>query len=149
MRLQVRGDSSRPPSAVPPVPAVELDVPMAFAVASRGTHGVVSGPDEPSYMIDVTTKTAVAGNPPGGGRWDDFAHHPRDGRLISVEGDNGDLLHIDPQEKPMKTVLKERVFAHAEASSSAGSQRSYSATFFDNDGNFYAVDSAGNVKAST
>lgn len=106
---------------------------------------VVSGPDEPSYMIDVTAKTAVAGNPPGGGRWDDFAHHPRDGRLISVEGDNGDLLHIDPQKKPMKTVLKERVFPHAEASSSAGSRRSYSATFFDNDGNFYAVDSAGNV----
>ncbi|MFG2196810.1 DUF6923 family protein [Streptomyces sp. NPDC048639] len=106
---------------------------------------VVSNPGVPSYSIDVTTRTATAGSDSGAGRWDDFAHHPKDGRLISVEGDNGDLLHIDPQKKQMKIVLKKQVFEPAEASSSAGSRKSYSATFFDDDGNFYAVDSAGNV----
>ncbi|MGG7575850.1 DUF6923 family protein [Streptomyces sirii] len=106
---------------------------------------VVSDPNVPSYSIDVTAKTAAVGKLPGSGRWDDFAHHPKNGRLISVEGDNGDLLHIDPQKEPMKTVLKGQVFEPAEASSSAGSRTSYSATFFDDDGNFYAVDSAGNV----
>ena len=60
---------------------------------------VLGGPDEPSYTIDVAATTAVEGNPPGGGRWDDFAHHPKDGRLISVEGDNGDLLFIDPRKR--------------------------------------------------
>ncbi|MER6529565.1 hypothetical protein [Streptomyces sp. NPDC001508] len=106
---------------------------------------VVGGPDEPSYSIDVVAKEAAPGHKPGSGRWDDFAHHPKDGRLISVEGDNGDLLFIDPTRQPMKTVLKHHVFPPAEASSSAGSRASYSATFFDADGHFYAVDSAGNV----
>ncbi|GAA2482596.1 hypothetical protein GCM10010406_18610 [Streptomyces thermolineatus] len=106
---------------------------------------IVSYPGVPSYSIDVAAKKATAGSDSGAGRWDDFAHHPKDGRLISVEGDNGDLLHIDPQKEQMKVVLKEKVFEPAEASSSAGSRKSYSATFFDDDGNFYAVDSAGNV----
>ncbi|WDO11358.1 hypothetical protein ME763_37185 (plasmid) [Streptomyces murinus] len=106
---------------------------------------VVGGPEEPSYSIDVVAKKAVPGNRPGSGRWDDFAHHPKDGRLFSVEGDNGDLLVIDPTRNPMKTVLKRRVFHPAEASPSAGSRKSYSATFFDADGQFYALDSAGNV----
>ncbi|MFJ1616290.1 DUF6923 family protein [Streptomyces sp. NPDC088251] len=106
---------------------------------------VASGPDVPSYTIDVVTRTATAGHRPGSGRWDDFAHHPKDGRLISVEGDNGDLLHVDPRRDPMKTVLRRRVFLPAEASSSSGSRKSYSATFFDSAGHFYAVDSAGNV----
>ncbi|MFI1187422.1 hypothetical protein [Streptomyces californicus] len=106
---------------------------------------VASGPDVPSYTIDVVTRTATAGPPPGGGRWDDFAHHPKDGRLISVEGDNGDLLLVDPRKNPMKTVLKEQVFPPAEASGSRASRRAYSATFFDSEGHFYAVDSAGNV----
>ncbi|MFE7428450.1 hypothetical protein [Streptomyces sp. NPDC057545] len=106
---------------------------------------VASGPDMPSYTIDVAARTAVPGPRPGPGRWDDFAHHPKDGRLISVEGDNGDLLHVDPRNDPMKTVLKRKVFPPAEASGSSGSRRSYSATFFDSAGHFYAVDSAGNV----
>ncbi|MFF8554625.1 hypothetical protein ACF058_17520 [Streptomyces sp. NPDC015501] len=106
---------------------------------------VASGPDVPSYTIDVVTRTATAGPCPGPGRWDDFAHHPKDGRLISVEGDNGDLLHVDPGKNPMKTVLKRGVFPPAEASGSSGSRKSYSATFFDSAGHFYAVDSAGNV----
>ncbi|WP_411084740.1 hypothetical protein [Streptomyces sp. cmx-18-6] len=106
---------------------------------------VASGPDVPSYTIDVVVRAATAGNRPGSGRWDDFAHHPKDGRLISVEGDNGDLLHVDPRKNPMKTVLQKQVFPPAEASGSSGSRKSYSATFFDSDGHFYAVDSAGNV----
>lgn len=106
---------------------------------------IVGDPDVRSYSIDVAAKKATPGHKPGSGRWDDFAHHPKDGRLISVEGDNGDLLLIDPAKEPMKTVLKRRVFEPAEASSSAHSRKSYSATFFDDDGNFYAVDSAGNV----
>ncbi|MFG2196138.1 DUF6923 family protein [Streptomyces sp. NPDC048639] len=81
---------------------------------------VVSYPGVPSYSIGVTTRTATAGSDSGAGRWDDFAHHPKDGRLISVEGDNGDLLHIDPQKKQMKIVLQKQVFEPAEASSSAG-----------------------------
>ncbi|WP_026923707.1 hypothetical protein [Glycomyces arizonensis] len=99
----------------------------------------------PSYSIDVVAKKAATGHKPGGGRWDDFARHPKDDRLISVEGDNGDLLHVDQSKDPMKTVLKQQVFKPAEASGSAGSRRSYSAMFFDQIGNFYAVDSAGNV----
>ncbi|MFE9367528.1 DUF6923 family protein [Streptomyces sp. NPDC006978] len=106
---------------------------------------VASGPDVPSYMIDVVARTATEGPRPGSGRWDDFAHHPKDGRLISVEGDNGDLLHVDPRKNPMKTVLRKGVFPPAEASKSSGSRKSYSATFFDSAGHFYAVDSAGNV----
>ncbi|MCG7523245.1 hypothetical protein MHW47_02090 [Streptomyces sp. OfavH-34-F] len=106
---------------------------------------VVSDPDAHSYAIDVATKQATARRAPGGGRWDDFSYHPKDGRLFSVEGDNGDLLLIDPGRQPMKTVLKRGVFPPAEASATAGSRRSYSATFFDQDGHFYAVDSAGNV----
>ncbi|MFF8918209.1 DUF6923 family protein [Streptomyces sp. NPDC015032] len=106
---------------------------------------VAGDPDRPSYTIDVVTRTATPGHRPGSGRWDDFAHHPKDGRLISVEGDNGDLLHVDPRRNPMKTVLKRGVFPPAEASTSSGSRKSYSATFFDSDGHFYAVDSAGNV----
>ncbi|WP_335936588.1 DUF6923 family protein [Streptomyces sp. PTD5-9] len=106
---------------------------------------VAGDPGAPSYTIDVVARTATAGHHPGSGRWDDFAHHPKDGRLISVEGDNGDLLHIDPRKDPMRTVLKRRVFPPAEASRSGGSRRSYSATFFDSVGLFYAVDSAGNV----
>ncbi|MFF9686901.1 YncE family protein [Streptomyces sp. NPDC014623] len=106
---------------------------------------VVSNPDVHSYAIDVAARKAVPRNAPGGGRWDDFAYHPKDGRLLSVEGDNGDLLLIDPGRQPMKTVLREGVFPPAEASAAAGSRKSYSATFFDQDGNFYAVDSAGNV----
>ncbi|MFJ2024878.1 DUF6923 family protein [Streptomyces sp. NPDC087897] len=106
---------------------------------------VASGPDVPSYTIDVVTRTATAGHPPGPGRWDDFAPHPKDGRLISVEGDNGDLLQVDPRKSPMKTVLRTGVFPPAEASASRGSRKSYSATFFDSAGHFYAVDSAGNV----
>ncbi|GLU47890.1 hypothetical protein [Nocardiopsis ansamitocini] len=106
---------------------------------------VAGDPQGHSYSIDVANKTATAGNPPGGGRWDDFAQHPKDHRLISVEGDNGDLLNVDPQKNPMKTVLKPGVFRPAEASSSSGSRRAYSAMFFDTVGNFYAVDSAGNV----
>lgn len=113
--------------------------------ADGKTLYIVSYPGVPSYSIDVTAKKATASSDSGAGRWDDFAHHPKDGRLISVEGDNGDLLYIDPQKKQMKTVLKEKVFQPAEASSSAGSRKSYSATFFDDIGNFYAVDSAGNV----
>ncbi|MFE7975627.1 DUF6923 family protein [Streptomyces shenzhenensis] len=113
--------------------------------ADGKTLFIVGGPDEPSYSIDVVARRAVPGNRPGTGRWDDFAHHPKDGSLFSVEGDNGDLLVIDPARAPMKTVRKERVFQPAEASSSAGSRKSYSATFFDADGQFYAVDSAGNV----
>lgn len=106
---------------------------------------VVSDPGVHSYAIDVAARKALPRNAPGGGRWDDFAYHPKDGRLISVEGDNGDLLLIDPSRQPMRTVLKEGVFPPAQASSATGSRRSYSATFFDQDGNFYAVDSAGNV----
>lgn len=106
---------------------------------------VASGPDVPSFTIDVVARTATAGHCPGPGRWDDFAHHPKDGRLISVEGDNGDLLHVDPRKDPMKTVLKKGVFPPAEASRSSNSRKSYSATFFDSAGHFYAVDSAGNV----
>ncbi|WP_306335593.1 hypothetical protein [Streptomyces sp. KL118A] len=106
---------------------------------------VVSDPGEPSYSIDLVTKTATKGHTPGSGSWDDFAHHPKDGRLISVEGNNGDLLFIDRSKEPMKTVLKQQVFKAAEASSAAGSRKSYSATFFDDDGMFFAVDSAGNV----
>ncbi|MDQ0904812.1 hypothetical protein QFZ22_000797 [Streptomyces canus] len=70
-------------------------------------------------------------NAPGRGRWDDFAYHPKDGRLSSVEGDNGDLLLVDPSRQPMKTVLKKGAFPPAEASATAGSRKSYSATFFD------------------
>ncbi|MER6013992.1 YncE family protein [Streptomyces bluensis] len=106
---------------------------------------VVSNPDTPSYAIDIAAQKATPRNAPGGGRWDDFAYHPKSGRLYSVEGDNGDLLLIDPGRQPMKTVLKEKVFPPAQASSAAGSRKAYSATFFDQDGNFYAVDSAGNV----
>ncbi|MFJ8533848.1 hypothetical protein [Streptomyces sp. NPDC093591] len=106
---------------------------------------VVSNPEVHSYAIDVAALKAMPRNAPGSGRWDDFAYHPRDGRLISVEGDNGDLLLVDPSRQPMKTVLKRGVFPPAEASAAAGSRKSYSATFFDQDGNFYAVDSAGNV----
>ncbi|MCY9784274.1 hypothetical protein KIK06_10250 [Nocardiopsis sp. EMB25] len=113
--------------------------------ADGKTLFIAGSPNGPSHSIDVTTKTATPGPRPGGGRWDDFARHPKDHRLISVEGDNGDLLHVDPGRDPMKTVLKQAVFKPAEASASAGSRRSYSAMFFDTVGNFYAVDSAGNV----
>ncbi|GGU14451.1 YncE family protein [Streptomyces lateritius] len=105
----------------------------------------VSNPGTPSYAIDVAAGKATPRNAPGGGRWDDFAYHPKNGRLYSVEGDNGDLLLIDPSRQPMKTVLKQGVFPSAQASTAAGSRKAYSATFFDQDGNFYAVDSAGNV----
>lgn len=93
----------------------------------------------------MQTGVASSGHPPGSGRWDDFARHPKDGRLISVEGDNGDLSHIDPAETPVKSVLKRSVLEPAEAGTSAGSRRSYSAMLFDTVGNLYAVDSAGNV----
>jgi hypothetical protein len=106
---------------------------------------IVGNPDVPSYTIDVDVKKAVAGNRPGSGRWDDYAFHPKNGRLYAVEGDNGDLLHIDPAKEPMKQILKPRVFPPAEASGSDGSRKAYSAVFFDQDGMFYAVDSAGNV----
>ena len=105
----------------------------------------VSNPGTPSYAIDVAAGKATSRNAPGGGRWDDFAYHPKNGRLYSVEGDDGDLLLIDPSCQPMKTVLKQGVFPSAQASTAAGSRKAYSATFFDQDGNFYAVDSAGNV----
>ncbi|MEV7783503.1 hypothetical protein [Kitasatospora sp. NPDC088351] len=42
-------------------------------------------------------------------------------------------------------MLKRKVFLPAEASKAGGSRKSYSATFFDSVGNFYALDSAGNV----
>ncbi|MEU5115589.1 hypothetical protein AB0G64_29280 [Streptomyces longwoodensis] len=106
---------------------------------------VAGNPDTPSYATDVAAGTATPRDSPGGGRWDDFAYHPKDGRLYSVEGDNGDLLLIDPGRQPMKTVLKAGVFPPAQASGAAGSRKAYTATFFDQDGNFYAVDSAGNV----
>lgn len=112
---------------------------------SGSTLLVGGGPHDPTYSIDLAARRAVPGNAPGSGRWDDFAHHPKDGRLIAVEGDNGDLLLIDPARDPMKTVLKARVFPPAQASGSDDSRKSYAATFFDTEGNFYAVDSAGNV----
>lgn len=106
---------------------------------------IMGGPDKPSYTIDTVTKKATPGHRPGGGRWDDFSSHPRSGWLLSVEGDNGDLLHVDTDKDPMKTVLKEQVFPPAEASPSEHSRKSYAATFFDNEGHFYTIDSAGNV----
>lgn len=106
---------------------------------------VVSTPNVPSYTIDVEAKTATAGHLPGGGRWDDYSFHPENGQLYAVEGDNGDLLHIDPAQEPMKQILKKAVFPPAEASGSDGSRKAYAAAFFDQKGMFYVVDSAGNV----
>ena len=42
---------------------------------------IVGDPDVRSYSIDVAAKKATPGHKPGSGRWDDFAHHPKDGRL--------------------------------------------------------------------
>ncbi|MEU3713597.1 hypothetical protein [Streptomyces catenulae] len=108
---------------------------------------VMGDPEAPTYTIDIAARKAVPGNSPGGGRWDDFSARPRDGHLFAVEGDNGDLLRIDPERNPMRTVAARRVFPPAEASTSAHSRRSYAATFFDQDGHFFAVDSAGNVNS--
>ncbi|MFH9985248.1 DUF6923 family protein [Streptomyces luteogriseus] len=115
-------------------------------IAADGTSLlVVSDPNVPSYTIDVTAKTASAGKLPGSGRWDDYSFHPKNGWLYAVEGDNGDLLHIDQAKEPMKQILRQAVFPPAEASGSDGSRKAYAAAFFDQDGMFYVVDSAGNV----
>ncbi|WP_238783003.1 hypothetical protein [Streptomyces monomycini] len=103
-------------------------------------------PNIASYDIDLAGHQATPGNPPGSGRWDDWAYHPEDGRLYAVEGDNGDLLLIDRTQSPMKQTLKQQVFPPAEQSSSGG-RKSYSAVFFSEDGMFYAIDSKGNANA--
>ncbi|MGA5134549.1 DUF6923 family protein [Streptomyces olivoreticuli] len=105
---------------------------------------VCAGPADPAYEINLGSKAATALNPAGAGRWDDWSYHPNDGRLYAVEGDNGDLLHMDFSRSPAKVVLKRAVFPPAEQSSSGG-RKSYSAVFFDESGNFYAIDSKGNA----
>ncbi|MEI5102516.1 hypothetical protein RB200_33450 [Streptomyces sp. PmtG] len=105
---------------------------------------VCSGPDVPVHWFDLSTAHPTPGNDAGAGRWDDWSYHPKDGRLYAVEGDNGDLLLIDWSRNPVKVLLKEQVFLPAEKSKSGG-RKSYSAVFFDEDGNMYAIDSRGNV----
>ncbi|GGT84587.1 Ig-like domain-containing protein [Streptomyces violascens] len=105
-----------------------------------------AGPGTPVYEIDLSSATATAGNVAGGGRWDDWAYHPVDGRLYGVEGDNGDLLYFDESKSPVKQLLKTGVFPPAERSASGG-RKSYSAVFFSEDGMFYAIDSKGNANA--
>ncbi|MFE0176158.1 hypothetical protein ACFWZ2_27930 [Streptomyces sp. NPDC059002] len=105
---------------------------------------VCSGPNTPVHWIDLASARATPGNAGGAGRWDDWSYHPKDGRLYAVEGDNGDLLYMDWSRSPVKVLLKEQVFPPAEQSKSGG-RKSYSAIFFDEDGNMYAIDSKGNV----
>ncbi|MCX4678573.1 hypothetical protein OG413_25250 [Streptomyces sp. NBC_01433] len=103
-----------------------------------------AGPTDHTYEINLATRVATALNPAGPGRWDDWSYHPNDGRLYAVEGDNGNLLYMDFSRNPAEVTLKKATFPLAEKSSSGG-RKAYSAVFFDEDGNFYAIDSKGNV----
>lgn len=108
---------------------------------------VAAGPSEPIMLIDVTAnppKVTGTQHPSGSGRFDDWSFHPTDRRLYAIEGDNGDLLYMDAARNPQKVVLKPAAFPKAQSSASGG-RTAYAATFFDEEGRLYGVDSKGNV----
>ncbi|TXC99487.1 hypothetical protein [Streptomyces sp. ISID311] len=105
----------------------------------------------PSYKIDLADPShpkAIELNRSRPGKWDDWALHPKDGRLYAVVGkadatsSNGELIYTDDQSRAEMKTLGENVFPKAE---SPDERKAFSAAFFDEDGRLFAMDAKGNV----